>query len=125
MIATGADGAPARDAISKVALVVARIKSGVLVVAAVAVGLISWFTIGRLAAIDEVERPGGFVGWCLAHPAAVPSITIVAAACGITGLLVRRRAWIWLTLGTIALVAVFVTVLTVFLGVIAPLYEVG
>jgi hypothetical protein len=94
--------------------------------AALAMGAVGWFLLGRLRDIAreaEITLSGATL-WVLEHEAValgVPSLG--AAACAALVGLSRSRRWIWLALGTLLLVGLAVLLLTCFLQTIAPLYQ--
>ena len=117
-----------------------RTKGLILLVSAVAVGVLGWLVLNLLAGNlrkepDHANDIAGFARWMIDHRGIVSLLVLPVAMVALWLLLRRKQAansgvtiriatpWIVTALATLWLVAVFALVLATFVLFLAPLYQ--
>jgi hypothetical protein len=102
-----------------------RIKSAVLAVVAVVIGLLSWLVlhyVAGIAAEHDVRLADATRFWIL-RPPVVAALALPAAAAAAFGAVARRRTWLWLTATVLLSLLPVVVVLYCFIAVVGTLYR--
>lgn len=105
-----------------------RMKAGALLVSALAIAVLTPFTLGFFATLvkdkdlSTADLPG-FAAFLLEKPLAGCVLAVPAIVFAVLALTARRLALLWLILGIACLGGAVLTVILVFVGLLSPMYQ--
>lgn len=105
-----------------------RMKAGALLVSALAVAMLTPFTLGFFATLvkdkdlSTADLPG-FAAFLLERPFVGCVLAVPALVFAVLAMIARRWALLWLIFGIACLGGAVLTVILVFVGLLSPLYQ--